>query len=100
MNKQVLALARRYNNAIVSIERNGVGAGCIQYMQAMGYNGLYYDDNLKPGINKSSEEQVLGVLGEALRSTLSLRSGRLADQIVSYRRDMSVQQSMRTVILA
>lgn len=100
VNEQVLALARKYNNAIVNIERNGVGAGCIQYMQAMGYTNLYYDDNLKPGVNKSSEEQTLGVLGEALRSTLTLRSGRLADQIVSYRGDMSVQQSMRTVILA
>lgn len=100
VNEMVLTLARKYNNAVVNIERNGVGAGCIQYLQAMGYTNLFYDDNLKPGITKHSHEQMLGVLGEALHQSLRLRSGRIADQVVSYRGDMEVQQTMRTVILA
>lgn len=99
-NERLLQTARRYNDAVVVVERNGVGAGTIMFLEAHNYWNLYMDDNQKPGVHKFSEDQMLAGVTDALMDTLVLRSGRIADQIVAYRGDKAVESSPKTVILA
>lgn len=97
---KLLETARRYNNAVVVVERNGVGAGTIKALQLANYYNIYMDDNQKPGVHKFSEDQMLAPVTDALLDTLVLRSQRIADQIVSYQGDKGVESTSRTIILA
>ena len=96
-------LARRYNNALVVIESNGVGQGLISLARARGYHNLYYERVGRPGLatTSSSAQSMISWLVEALeRGMLQLHDHDLVDQLSTYKNDKAIERSPTSETLA
>ena len=94
-------VGRRYNNALVGIESNGVGVATLALLQEMGYPNLYYEKPYKPGVAATvkSVAQMLSYLQDALMDCLTLRDEDTVGQLGSYREDKSTERSAASEIL-
>lgn len=98
--RKLLEAGRRYNNAMLGIERNGVGAAALAMVEAANYPNVLYDQAYKPGIWKKSQEQMLNPLVDALLSQLVIRDEDTVAQLQSYNNDKIVERSVRSEIMA
>ena len=92
----IIHLARKYNDALVVIENNGVGLGVLSplvtAMEAGEIRNLYYNQRgvkAKPGIAATSKSinAGLGYLIDALMDTLIIHDQETVDQLATYRHD-------------
>jgi len=97
---ELLRVAERYHNALVGVERNGVGEGFLGMLIDRGYENLYYAKPYKPGIWKQSEAQMLGYLTTALKDELKLYDDDTVGQLGGYGNDREVQRSVKAEIMA
>jgi len=100
-SKKILEVARRYNNAIVAVESNGVGAAVIALLQELDCKNLYYEKPYRPGITATSKsvDQMLSWLQEALKEELILNDADTVDQLTGYKHDKRVEQNASSEIL-
>tara|TARA_Y100001938_G_scaffold96062_1_gene131477 strand:- start:5128 stop:5793 length:666 start_codon:yes stop_codon:yes gene_type:complete len=99
--KKIASIGRKYNNALVAVESNGVGVATLALLEDMGYPNLYYERAYKPGIAATSKSlaQMLSYLQDALRDELILHDEDTVGQLGSYREDKSVERSATSEIL-
>jgi hypothetical protein len=93
---------RRFNNALIVCEENGVGAGTLALLKAKyKYKNLYYRAKDTPGWLSSgqSNDQVLAQMIEALRSKLKLYDLDTFDQLTNYGHDKRVERPVAAEIL-
>ena len=92
----IIHLARKYNDALVVIENNGVGLGVLSplvtAMEAGEIRNLYYNQRgvkTAPGIAATSKSinAGLGYLIDALMDTLIIHDQETVDQLATYRHD-------------
>lgn len=100
-SKKILEVARRYNNATVAVESNGVGAAVLALLEELGCKNMYYEKPYRPGITATSKsvDQMLSWLQEALKEELILHDADTVDQLTGYKHDKRVEQNASTEIL-
>lgn len=105
---KIISVAEEYNQALVGVERNGVGLAVLALLERALERGqiqnLYYDKRgvrSKPGwhASKTSIEESLGALIDELRERLWLFDSETLDQLVDYRNDKLVKMSDAREIL-
>ena len=94
----------RYNNALIVVEANGVGAGPLALLIASKYPRLYYADPTggKPGkaMSESAHADMMTQLLDDIDSgRLILRDADTVDQLSTYRSDAILQASTRVEII-
>lgn len=98
--RHLSAAAHRYNNALVGIERNGVGVGTIALFQKDNYGNLYHDTWDKPGVHKSSHDQMVSILIDHLLDRLRLVDEDTVSQLQGYQSDKAVERTIRAELLS
>ena len=105
---KVIEVAMTYNQALVGVERNGVGLAVLAILERSLERGelqnLYYDKRgvkSKPGwhASKTSIEESLGALIDELRERLWLFDSETVDQLADYRNDKVIKLSDRRELL-
>ena len=105
----IVKIARKYNDALVIIENNGVGLGVLSplvtAMEAGEIRNLYYSQRgvkSKPGIAATSKSinAGLGYLIDALMDTLVLHDQETVEQLTTYRHDKLTEISDTAKILS
>ena len=105
---KIVSVARRYNNALVGVESNGVGLATLTLLVTALNRGdirnlLYEKRGLteKPGIPATSKNisTALGLLMEALKTELVLHDLETVEQLSTYKNDKLVQESETREIL-
>ena len=121
--RYILEAAKRYNNAEVVVENNGVGAGVLSILEiASDYNGIVLVDpkgterrfHLKnlyyhkrgsarsaPGIpaSKRTNSEAMAAMIDALMDRLVLNDAETVEQLRSYRRDKELEDSEKFKLL-
>lgn len=106
---KVVEVAKEYNQALIGVERNGVGLAVLALLERELDRGeirnLYYDRRgvrAKPGwhASKTSIEESLGALIDELRERLWLFDAETVDQLADYRNDKVIKLSDRRELLA
>jgi len=121
--RYILEAARRYNDAEVVVENNGVGAGVLSVLElASDYNGvvlisrrgverkyklknLYYhrrgSARATPGIpaSKRTNSEAMAAMIDALMDRLTLKDAETVEQLRSYRRDKELEDSEKFKLL-
>ena len=99
--RKINAVGRKYNNALVAVESNGVGVATLALLEELGYPNIYYEKAYKPGIAATSKSVtiMLSYLQDALRDELILRDEDTVDQLGSYREDKQTERSAASEIL-
>jgi hypothetical protein len=97
---KVIEVAKEYNQALVGVERNGVGLAVLAILERALERGeiqnLYYDKRgvrSKPGwhASRTSIEESLGALIDELRDRLYLYDAERVAQLADYRNDKLVK---------
>jgi hypothetical protein len=82
-------LGKKYNNATVYVEANGVGEAVLSHLISMGYPYIYFrPDGGKPGVHASAsfKAEAIGILQQLIADgSLKLFSHRLISQLLNYR---------------
>jgi hypothetical protein len=97
---QLFDVGIRYNRAMINIERNGVGVGTIGMLKMKGYPRIWHDGWQKPGHHKHSDDEMTGMLVDALMGPLKIVGEDTYSQLGSYQADRKVALSDRSVILS
>ena len=99
--RDLVVQLRRYNNAYVAIENNGVGAGTIVHLQEIEYPNLLHADKSTIGFNSNgpNNERYLRYLIDALMDTLVIKSKDLLSQMLSYKNDKRTERSALAELL-
>ena len=121
--RYILEAAKKYNNAEVVVENNGVGAGVLSILElASDYNGIvlvdpkgverrYHLKNLyyhrrgstraAPGIpaSKRTNSEAMAAMIDALMDKLILHDAETIEQLRSYRRDKELEDSEKFKLL-
>lgn len=92
-------VGRKYNNAMIVTERNGVGTACAVGLQLMNYPNIYYGADNKPGVWKSNHDEYVNLLIDGLLDDFELVDYDLVQQLIGYEGDKLVQLSGRAEIL-
>ena len=94
-------VGRKYNNALVAVESNGVGVATLALLEESNYPNLFYEKPYKPGIAATSKSisMMLSYLQDALRDELTLYDEDTVSQLGSYREDKQVEKSAAAEIL-
>lgn len=96
----LMEAGHRYNNAVIAVEANA-GAACIGLLKERGYPNIYHDwKRNQPGVWKSSDEEFVRILTDALLDRLLLRDEDLVNQLSGYRGDAAVQRTIRAELLS
>jgi len=90
----------KYNNALIGVERNGVGLAPIVLLREWGYPNIHYDSAFKPGVHKSNHDEWVSMLVDALLDKLHLVGEDSVSQVRGYRGDKIVERTPRAEILA
>lgn len=93
-------VGRKYNWAMINVERNGVGNGILGALELMEYPNLYWETKSKPGLHKKSESQLMAPLIEALNETFVLRDRDTVVQLRTYNSDRAVERTPEAEILS
>ena len=99
--RKINKVGRKYNNAMVVVESNGVGVATLALLEDAGYPNLYYEKAYKPGVAATAKSisVMLSYLQDALRDELILRDEDTVDQLGSYREDKQTERSAAAEIL-
>lgn len=97
--ERLCKVGRRYNNAVICPERNGVGTAVTTGLQLKGYPNLWLDKNLRPGMHKTNEAQLLSKLIEGLQGPFIIHDKDTIAQLQTYQSDKSIQETERQVLL-
>ncbi len=99
--KKIYDMGRKYNNAMVVVESNGVGVATLALLEDAGYPNLYYDKPYKPGFASTAKSvsMMLSYLQDALKDELILWDEDTVDQLGSYREDKRVERSITSEML-
>jgi len=99
--RKLYQVYRKYNNAMVAIESNGVGAATISLMQEFGCTHLYYEKPYRPGITSTSKsvDQMLSWLQDALKDELTMHDEDTVTQLISYKHDKRIERAVVSEIL-
>lgn len=87
---------RRYNNARVGVESNGVGQATLVLMKEKQYPNLYHEGPGKPGMTTTSQslEQMTAWLIDGLLDELELKDKDTVEQCMSYRHDKRIEEGV------
>tara|TARA_Y100000310_G_C20515596_1_gene731027 strand:- start:84 stop:1043 length:960 start_codon:yes stop_codon:yes gene_type:complete len=121
--RYILEASKKYNNAEVVVENNGVGAGILSVLElASDYNGVILVDTKKterryhlknlyyhrrgsaratPGIPASqrTNSEAMAAMIDALMDKLTLKDAETVEQLRSYRRDKELEDSEKFKLL-
>ena len=88
-------IARKYNNARICVESNGVGQAVLALLEEMEYSNLFYEARFKPGFTVTSKslDRSLGWLVDALLDELSFCDRDTVEQLQTYRDDKRIEES-------
>tara|TARA_R100001594_G_scaffold31669_2_gene59036 strand:+ start:4741 stop:5709 length:969 start_codon:yes stop_codon:yes gene_type:complete len=100
-SRAVLKAAKRYNDAKVVVESNGVGAAVIALLQEFNCKNLFHEKAYRPGFTATSKsvDQMLSWLQDALKDELILHDADTVDQLTTYRHDKRVERPASSEIL-
>lgn len=98
-NEIVIDFLRRYNNARVCPERNGVGMGMIQFLHDRGYKNVHHDAAYKPGTVRHAHDKLMEILIDSLLDEITLHERKTLADCQSYKGDKLVQTSQAQAIL-
>ena len=93
--KKINEVGKKYNNALVAVESNGVGVATLALLEELGYSNLFYEKPYKPGVAATAKSvtMMLSYLQDALRDELILRDEDTVGQLGSYREDKRTERS-------
>jgi len=93
--KKINEVGKKYNNALVAVESNGVGVATLALLEELGYPNLYYEKPYKPGVAATAKSvtMMLSYLQDALKDELILRDEDTVGQLGSYREDKRTERS-------
>jgi len=99
--RKIMEAHHKYNNAIVAVESNGVGAAVIALLEEMDCKKLYYEKAYRPGITATSKsvDQMLSYLQDALRDDLFFNDQDTVSQLTGYKHDKRVERAASAEIL-
>ena len=99
--KKISDVGRKYNNALVAVESNGVGVATLALLEDAGYPNLYYEKAYRPGVaaTAKSVSMMLSYLQDALKDELILYDEDTVGQLGSYREDKQVERSATAEML-
>lgn len=90
----MLSTARKYD-AILAIERNGVGMSTLDHARREKYRRLFHDDKGKPGIASHAHDRNLENMIDALMDLLVIHDKDLVSQLMGYRNDKAIEQDVK-----
>lgn len=95
-SEEVDRVGRRYNNARVAVESNGVGQATIVLLKEKRYPNLYHEAPMKPGITTTSQslEQMTAWLIDALLDELVLKDKDTVEQLMTYKHDKRIEEGV------
>jgi hypothetical protein len=101
MGEELMHQAKRYNNALVVVERNGVGAGILNHIRS--YANLFHGTDGVPGWNNNpqSMESAMSFLMSLIRNTdrgFTFFDEALLAQLQTYKNDKLVELSIQTEV--
>mgnify|MGYP003647121986 FL=1 len=90
-----LDAARKYNNARIVVESNGVGQASLSLLREWEYNNIFYEKKRKPGFTSTAQslDKATGWLLDALMDDLILHDEDTVEQLMSYKHDKRVEES-------
>jgi hypothetical protein len=94
--QRLVQVAHRYNDALIVVEANGVGAGTLGALRHHGYPHVYHRGSGQPGWNNNPRtvEEYTGLLIEHLAETeFVIRDADTIDQLRSYGHEKKTEQS-------
>lgn len=97
-NDMVEKVGRRYN-AFIAVERNGVGLAVITSLVKANYPRIILHTDMNPGIPKTSHEQVVSAVVDAILDVMVIRSEVLKRQCLTYRGDRDIAPSTRSLLV-
>tara|TARA_R110000751_G_scaffold41550_7_gene97387 strand:- start:4993 stop:6456 length:1464 start_codon:yes stop_codon:yes gene_type:complete len=93
-HREILKAARRYNNALVVVESNGVGQAVLSLLDQAEYGNLYYEKKFNPGLTTTSKslDRMTGHLVDALLDELILHDKNTVEQLQTYKNDKRIEE--------
>jgi len=91
----------RYNKARIAVESNGVGQAVLSLLREWEYPNLVYEAAGKPGLTTTSQslDAMTTWLIDALMDELVLYDKQTVEQLMSYKHDKRVEESVGTEIV-
>lgn len=93
------AYGKKLNNALIVVERNGVGDGVITGLELRGYPNIYHAPDGAPGVWKHNHDEFVSRLIDMLMDDVELFDEDLVNQLVSYQSDKAVELSMKAELM-
>ena len=96
--EQILKVARRYNNALVVVESNGVGQAVLSLLDQAEYGNLYYEKKFAPGLTTTAKslDRMTGHLVDALLDELVLHDKNTVEQLQTYKNDKRIEENVNS----
>ena len=93
--RRLFDTGKRYNNALIVVESNGVGQATLSHLLEWGYPRLYWHAKGKAGMptTGASIDRMTGHLIEALMDDLTLYDGMTVEQLMTYKGDKRIEES-------
>lgn len=97
--KMLFKVGILYNQAMIAVERNGVGIACVELLKRDGYPRIYFDHKFKGGIHKASHDAFMAVLLDKLLDKLVILGSVTYKHLCSYKSDKAIERSMTAEIM-
>ena len=93
--KAISKAAKKYNNALIVVESNGVGQSILALLRDWGYSNLFYEKLKRPGFTTTSKsiDQTMGWLTDSLLDDLVLHDANTVEQLLSYKNDKRIEEN-------
>ena len=98
--KEIVRAAKKYNNALVVVESNGVGQSVLALLRDWEYSNVFYEKLKRPGFTTTAKSlgQCMGWLTDALMDELELNDENTVEQLLSYRNDKIIEENVASEI--
>tara|TARA_R110000737_G_scaffold156331_1_gene185053 strand:+ start:690 stop:2417 length:1728 start_codon:yes stop_codon:yes gene_type:complete len=98
---QLIRTAKRYGNARICVESNGVGQAVIALLNEREYSNLYYEARFKAGFTSTAKslDKATGWLIEGLLDELIFNDRESVEQLQTYKNDKSVEEGASSEVL-
>lgn len=98
---QIIRTAKRYNNARICVESNGVGQAVIALLNEREYSNLFYEAKFKAGFTSTAKslDKATGWLIEGLLDELVFNDKDTVAQMQTYKNDKSVEEGASSEVL-
>jgi len=99
-SRKLEEIGKKYNNANVIVESNGVGQSVIALLREWDYKNLYYEKARRPGFTSTSKsvDMTLGWLVDALLDDIHLNDRDTLVQLSSYKNDKRIEENPNSEI--